>query len=233
MLIVKLLGYSYIRGCHMMLLLWNSVTKVKSNSTHTVIVLLINKVWKHTTSTVKSNTWRKTTWCPGTDSWAPPSRESVPPAHSRNTAGVHAWGTRLARLGPCPRHSLAVWPGRVTHPLPDPSVCICWGYKRPPHWVSNMSSGTAPGTQTSGEVLWRRHWLIPTAWFLPVWVARTRQAVGTGRERPVGLRQGFPWGQGGAGEATHSGGGNRRRLGWAHSQTSPPANISWISFFRN
>ena len=88
MLIVKLLGYSYIRGCHMMLLLWNSVTKVKSNSTHTVIVLLINKVWKHTTSTVKSNTWRKTTWCPGTDSWAPPSRESVPPAHSRNTAGA-------------------------------------------------------------------------------------------------------------------------------------------------
>lgn len=36
-------------------------------------------------------------WCPRGDSWALPSRESVPPPRSRNTAGVHAWGTRLAR----------------------------------------------------------------------------------------------------------------------------------------
>ena len=181
--------------------------------------------------------WRKTTWCPGADSWALPSRESVPPPRSWNTAGVHAWGTRLARLGSCPRHSLAVWPGRVTHPLPDPSVCICWGYKHPPHWVSNMSSGTAPGTQTSVEVLWRRHWLHSDSIFFTCHLSSTDKAGQCCRHREgkgrVRLRQGFPWDQGGAGEATHSGGGNRRRLDWAHSQTSPPANVSWISFFRN
>lgn len=167
------------------------------------------------------------TWCPGADSRAPP--------RSRNTAGVHTWGTRLPDWGPV----LATpWPCDLgaLHHLPDPGVCICWGYNIPP-WVLNMSSGTAPGTQTSVEVLWRWHWLHFYSVFFTCHLSSMDKAGQCCRHREgkgrVRLRQGFPWDQGGAGEAKHSRVGNRRRLDWAHSQTSPPANISWISFFRN